>query len=201
MKKFWQKMDPRKWMEFSSPVTLSFLALSALALLLHALTGGGSTRALFSVYRSNMASPLFYLRLLLHVLGHTDFTHFANNMAMFLLLSPMVESLYGSGRLALMFLVTALISGVLNLLLSPGTVSLGASGIVFMLILLSAASTRKSSKIPLTLVLVALIYLGQEVVNMFAKDNISQLAHIIGGLCGVGFGLAFPPKGGAKTGA
>lgn len=78
--------------------------------------------------------------------------------------------------------------------MSPGTASLGASGIVFMLILLSAASTRKSSKIPLTLILVALIYLGQEVLAIFQKDNISQLAHLIGGLCGVLLGFLLPPK-------
>ncbi len=194
MKKFWQKLNPKAWLEFSSPVTLGFMALSLIALVLGLLTGGRSTRALFSVYKAPMSQVLFYPRLFLHVLGHADFAHFANNMAMFLLLSPMVESRYGSGKTALMFAITALVTGVLHLLFSPYTASLGASGIVFMLILLSAASTRKTSKIPLTLVLVALIYLGQEVLGMFQRDNISQLAHIIGGLCGVGFGLVFPPE-------
>lgn len=194
MKKLWQTISPRRWLEFSSPFTLGFLGLSFLALVLAALTGGRSNRLLFSVYRAPLSDILFYPRLFLHVLGHADFAHFAANMAMILLLSPLVEAKYGSGRTAMMFLVTALVTGGLHILFSPNTASLGASGVVFMLILLSAAPTRKTSKIPLTLLLVALIYLGQEVAGIFARDNISQLAHILGGLCGLAFGLAFPRK-------
>lgn len=111
MKKFWRKINPTAWVELSSPVTLGFVALSLLALILGALTGGRSTRALFSVYRASAGNPLFYLRLFLHVLGHVDFAHFANNMAMFLLLSPMVEARFGSKRLSMMFVITALVTG------------------------------------------------------------------------------------------
>lgn len=189
-----RKMNPKNWVELSSPLTLGFALLSLLALALGALTGGASTRALFSVYRSNAASPLFYPRLFLHVLGHNGFAHYAANMAMLLLLSPLVEKQYGAGRTLLMFLVTALVTGLFHILLSPYTASLGASGIVFMLILLSAASTRQGSKVPLTLILVALIYLGQELAQMFRADNISQLAHLIGGACGLAFGLLLPGK-------
>ena len=113
---------------------------------------------------------------------------------MFLLLCPLVEKTYGVGRTLLMFAVTALITGLVHLLLSANTASLGASGIIFMLILLSASSTRKTRKIPLTLLLVAVIYMGQEIVGIFQKDNVSQLAHLIGGLCGLGFGLLLPKK-------
>ena len=61
-----------------------------------------------------------------------------------------------------------------------------------MLILLSAASGGSSQKIPLTLILVAVIYLGKEIYGMvFLNDNISQLSHIVGGLCGIGLGLYY----------
>ena len=189
-----RKLNPKNWLELSSPLTLGFALLSLLALVLGWLTGGAATRALFSVYRSSAANPLFDLRLFLHVLGHSGFAHYAANMAMLLLLSPLVEKQYGAGRTLLMFLVTALITGLFHILLSPYTASLGASGIVFMLILLSAASTRQGSKIPLTLILVALIYLGQELAAMFRDDTISQLAHLIGGACGLAFGLLLPGK-------
>ncbi|NLW20733.1 MAG: rhomboid family intramembrane serine protease [Clostridiales bacterium] len=187
-------LHPRNWLELSSPVTLGFAGLSLLALLLAWFTSGASNRALFMVYRSSPASALFYLRLFLHVLGHASFAHYAANMALLLVLGPLVEQQFGGLRLAIMMLVTALVTGLVHLLLSPGAAVLGASGIVFMLILLSAAAGRQRGKIPLTLLLVALIYLGQELASLFRADQVSQLAHLIGGLCGLAFGLASQPR-------
>lgn len=189
----WSRLRPSRWLEFASPVTLGFALLSLLALGLDALTGGRSTRAVFSVYRSSMASPLFYPRLFLHVLGHAGFAHYAANMGLFLLLGPLMEKRYGSGRFLAYLLISALATGLVHILISPNTAMLGASGVVFMLILLSAISGRSGDKVPFTLVLVALIYLGREIVGgLFTHDNISQLAHIAGGVCGVVLGLMGP---------
>ncbi len=193
MGKLMKNLNPRNWLELSSPVTLGFAGLSLIALILGWLTRGAATRALFMVYRSSPAAPLFYPRLVLHALGHADFAHYASNMALLLVLGPLVEKQYGGARLVLMMLVTALVTGLTHLLLSSGA-ALGASGIVFMMILLAAASGRSSGKIPLSLLLVALIYLGQELAGLFQRDNVSQLAHLIGGLCGLGFGLAVRKK-------
>ena len=51
--------------------------------------------------------------------------------------------------------------------------------------------------IPLTLILVVVLYLGGEVVTAAtAQDSISQLTHIVGGLCGaiLGFAMGRPQK-------
>lgn len=186
----WRKLNPRNWAEFSSPVTLGFAAASLAAFLLGVLTGGASNRALFSVYRSSPGNPLTYLRLFLHVLGHLDFGHYAANMGMVLLLGPMVERQHGSRRFLVMLLVTALLTGLVHIVLAPGQAALGASGIVFMLIFLNAVAEYRKGKVPLTLALVALIFLGREVVDgLFSKDNISQLSHIMGAVCGLGLGM------------
>lgn len=190
-----KKLHPRNWLEFASPVTLGFAGMSLLALVLSALTGGGANRLLFSVYRFSPGDALSYVRLFLHVLGHADFAHLAGNMTLFLVLSPLVEKHFGARQYLLMLALTALITGLFHILLSVGTQSMGASGVVFMLILLSAASGSKEGKIPITLVLVGILYLGREVSDLITqKDNISQLAHIIGGLCGMGFGLWWKPR-------
>ena len=43
--------------------------------------------------------------------------------------------------------------------------------------------------IPVTLIVVTVLYLGREIVNgMTDKSNVSQLAHIVGGVCGLVLG-------------
>ena len=42
----------------------------------------------------------------------------------------------------------------------------------------------------MTLILVVIFYLGGEIVDgLFQRDNISQIAHIVGGVCGLVFGF------------
>ena len=190
---------------FNAPVVLSFALLSLAALILGALTGGRTTTLLFSVYRSSLRDPLAYVRLFGHVLGHSSFSHYFSNMSLLLLLGPLAEEKYGSKNLLASMLLTAVVSGGLHCLLSPSTALLGASGIVFMLILLSGFTNDREGTIPVTLVLVALMYFGQEVWNaVVQKDNISQLTHIVGGLCGIVCGVILnrlpqPRKGGSAA--
>ena len=180
---FWKKIH------YNSPVILTFFFLSLAALILDSFTGGWTRIHLFSVYRSPV-SPLFFVRLFGHVLGHSGYAHFAGNMVLFLVIGPAMEEKYGSQTLLTGILLTALISGMLQCLLFPGTALLGASGIAFMLILLSSLAGMKAGTVPLTLILVAAIYLGQEVYSaLFVQDNIAHFMHLVGGLCGSGFGL------------
>ena len=87
--------------------------------------------------------------------------------------------------------MTAAISGVLQCLFFPGSALLGASGIVFMLIMLSSLAGMRSGTIPLTLILVAALYLGQQVYGMlFVQDQVANFMHIVGGVCGTVFGFA-----------
>ena len=68
------------------------------------------------------------------------------------------------------------------------TALLGASGIVFMLIMLASLSGF-SGGIPVTMLLVAALYLGQQVYDIiFVHDNVANFMHIVGGLCGTAFG-------------
>ena len=97
---------------------------------------------------------------------------------------------YGSVTLVWMMSLTAFFTGVLNVLLFS-TGLLGASGIVFMLIILVSIVDVKAGSIPLTFVLVAGIFIGTEVFNAFQADNISHLGHIIGGTFGALFGFMF----------
>ena len=101
----------------------------------------------------------------------------------------MLEEKYGSKQLLIMIIFTAFVTGIINVIFFPGTMLLGASGVAFMLILLSGFANSSQGELPLTLIFVAILYIGQEVLaGIFESDNVSQLTHIIGGFCGCGFG-------------
>ncbi len=188
---------------YNSPVVLTLAVMSLAALFLGKITNGWTTHHLFSVYRSSLLNPLTYLRLFTHIIGHANLQHFVSNFTIILLVGPMIEEKYGSGNLAIMTALTALITGILHSIFFPNVALCGASGICFMLIMLSSFSTAKKEKgIPLTIILVAIFYIGGEIVTaLTVHDNISQFGHIIGGICGGGFGylLKKPDKTDYRT--
>lgn len=182
-------MKVLKKIDYNSPVVLSFAFISFVVLILGMITGGLTTNLLFCVYRSSLLDILAYPRLFLHVLGHANLEHYVNNMMMLLLVGPMLEEKYGSKNLLVMMAITAFVTGLINTIFFP-TALLGASGIVFMMIILSSVTSVKEDKIPLTLIVVVILYMGGQIADgLFVKDSISQLTHIIGGICGGIFGL------------
>lgn len=174
---------------YNAPVVLSFALIALIVLGLDFLTGGATTSKYFCVYRSSFSDPLTYLRLFTHVLGHADYAHYINNIMLMLVIGTTLEDKYGSKKLMFCILVTALVSGLVQVFLFPSTALLGASGIVFMMIVLSSLSGMKSGSIPLTLILVVILYLGGELWDAITvQDNVSQLTHIVGGACGAALG-------------
>ena len=170
---------------FNSPLVLGFAIACAAVTLIGHLTGESSTARLFSTYASSWADPLMYIRLFTHVLGHSGLAHLLGNMAYILLLGPMLEEKYGWKNLLLVILATAFVTGIVHNLLFPRTILLGASGVVFAMILLTSFTDFREGEIPLTFILVAVIYLGQQIwQGVTEQDNISQLTHIVGGLVG-----------------
>ena len=190
-----RKKKFRLTLQYNSPVVLTFSLLCLGVLGLEWLVGDTYTNLLFSVYPAPLTDPLTYPRMVLHVLGHADWTHFLSNITLLLVIGPPMEERYGSRRLWWCIAITALISGLIHFLMAPaGTALLGASGIVFMLILLSSLSGM-SGGIPLTLLVVGVIYLGDEVYSALTQqDSIAQLTHIVGGVCGAVLGLAMRTK-------
>ena len=107
-----------------------------------------------------------------------------------LVVGPLLEEKYGSANILFVILATALVTGIVNFIFFPYTQLLGASGVVFALILLSSFAGFEEGKIPFTFILVAVIYIGEQVYQgIFVQDNISNLTHIVGG--GVGSALGF----------
>ena len=82
-------------------------------------------------------------------------------------------------------------TGLVQFIFFPNTVLLGASGIVFMMIVLSSFTEMGKEGIPITLILVVIFYLGGELMDgLMTLDNVSQLTHIVGGVCGALLGIS-----------
>ena len=180
---------------FNSPVVLGFAFASLIVLILNYITLGHSNKLLFMTYHSTLRSPLTYIRFFTHVLGHSGFEHYIGNMAYILLLGPMLEEKYGSTLILAIMGVTGLITGILNYILFPNTALCGASGVVFAFILLTSFTSFKQGEIPITFILVAVIFIGQQFVEgIFVRDNISNTSHILGGVIGSAVGYKLNKK-------
>ncbi len=177
---------------FNSPVVLGFIFISLAVLILGFLTMGKSNELLFMTYHSSPVNPLTYLRFFTHVLGHGGWAHYIGNASYILLLGPMLEEKYGSARIMQVILITAAVTGVVNYILFWNVALCGASGVVFAFILLTSFTSFKNGEIPLTFILVAIVFIGQQVYEgLFLQDDISNLSHILGGVVGavVGYKL------------
>lgn len=177
---------------FNAPVVLGFAAICFIATLLNYLTNGKSNQMIFMTYHSSLMSPLTYLRLFTHVFGHDGWQHFIGNMAYILLLGPMLEEKHGPMKIIEVIAVTALVTGVINYVFFWNTALCGASGVVFAFILMASFTSFREGEIPITFILVAAIYLGQQIYDgVVLDDNISNMAHVVGGIVGgiLGFSL------------
>jgi len=175
---------------YNAPVVLTFALASVLVFIL--------TQTVTESVRWFVAYPELdrtqsYVGLFTHILGHANWQHLIGNFMLILLLGPILEERHGSGPLLIMIALTALITGLANLVFSDG-VLLGASGVVFMMILLASMANVRGGEIPLTFIAVAVIYMGGEIIRAFREDHISQMAHLVGGIAGAAFGFIIAGK-------
>ncbi len=131
-----------------------------------------------------------YFGALLYPLNHLSISHLVGNFAIILLLGPILERKFGWKKLLVMCVMTTIVIAIVHIIISDSRL-IGASGIVFMFIVLASLIDSTGKDIPLTFILVAVLFLGQEVIGTFKHDNISQIAHISGGLMGVFYRYAF----------
>lgn len=176
---------------YNAPVTLTLALLSAAVLGYDQIFGSTLVTSYFTAPPYlGAGGALTWVRLFTHVVGHASWAHLVSNFSFILLIGPVLEEKYGSLLVLLMLLVTAVATGVLNALVVHAGL-LGASGVVFMLILLSSFTNIRAREVPLTFLLVVALYLVREFVAALAPDSVSQLSHIAGGLCGGLFGFLF----------
>ncbi len=180
---------------YNAPITLTFVIICFIATILGVITRDAVIRVLFMTYRDSLANPMTYLRLVTHIFGHSGWSHFIGNASYLLLLGPMLEEKYGAKGILMIMGITAVVTALVNYIMFPNMGLCGASGVVFAFILLASFTGFREGELPLTFILVAAIFLGQQVVEGVAfHDNISNMAHIVGGIVGAAFGYILNKK-------
>jgi membrane associated rhomboid family serine protease len=174
---------------YNAPAVLTLALAAVFVHGIDRLMGGVVAPSFFAVPGTfDFSQPGNYFRIFSHVLGHKDFAHLAANLSILLLIGPILEEKYGTRPLAWMMVTVALATGVLNVLFFE-TGLMGASGIVFMMVVLGSFANHKPGQIPLTFLLVAGLFLIQELGTALDEDGISHFAHLLGGGIGSLFGF------------
>ena len=132
------------------------------------------------------SNPLQYVRFITHIFGHTGMGHLRGNMTNILLVGPSAEAAFGSKGIVQVIILVAFSSGVAHILIGrANSRQLGASGVVFALILLNSLISARSGRIPLSFVMTAMLWMGDELWKLFfAGDATSHHAHLTGGIVG-----------------
>ncbi|MGA2319632.1 MAG: rhomboid family intramembrane serine protease [Solirubrobacteraceae bacterium] len=130
---------------------------------------------------------------------HASFSHLLGNTVPFLILGFAI-ALAGAGRLLLMTLIVALVSGLGTWLTSPGgTVTVGASGVVFgyATYLISRGLFDRRIGEAVLGIIVLLLFGGALISDLIPHSGISWEAHLFGGIGGViaAAALARPARG------
>ncbi|MDR1858102.1 MAG: rhomboid family intramembrane serine protease [Treponema sp.] len=188
--------------KYNAPVILTYTFFCAAVTALSLYLAPDLTKDWFMVpgrEAFSFSSPRSWLTLLTHAIGHSTWSHLVGNFSIILLIGPMLEENYGSFSLFVMIIITAAVTGILNVLFFT-TALMGASGVVFMMILLASFTNFTRGEIPLTFILVMVLYLGDQLMNSLNTQNISHFAHIAGGFCGSLFGFIISPKRGRSPG-
>ena len=186
------RLHKRLKITFNAPVTLGFVIMCFIATLLDVISNGRITQSVFMTYHTSLTSPMTYVRFVTHIFGHSGWSHFIGNASYLLLLGPILEEKHGSKELIEVIGITAVITGVVNYIFFWNVGLCGASGVVFAFIILASFTGFKEGEIPLTFILVAAIFIGQQVYEGIAVQNdISNMAHIVGGIVGslIGYSL------------
>jgi membrane associated rhomboid family serine protease len=130
---------------------------------------------------------------------HASFSHLLGNTLPFVILGCAI-ALAGAGRLLLVTLIVAVVSGLGTWLTAPGgTVTVGASGVVFgyaAYLISRGLFDRRIVEAALG-VLVGLLFSGALIADLIPRSGISWEAHLFGGIGGViaAAALARPARG------
>lgn len=186
--------------KYNAPVTFTFIIISTLVLLINQFFYSAFIPKFFMAEGASFdwTQPVHYITLFTYVFGHASWDHLLYNLLFLVLLGPILEEKYKPRTFLWMMVVTTLVTSILNVLLRQPAL-IGSSQLVFMMILLVSFTRIRQSEIPISLILIAFLYLYRELTahfngEMAVTGEVSRMAHLIGGLSGLVFGFIYLAK-------
>lgn len=104
---------------YNAPTVLTFTLFCAVILFLTHASFPSMMVNWFAVPGKNTfeaGNMRHWITIFTHIMGHANWTHFIGNFTLILLIGPMLEESYGSLNLLIMILITAFVTGLLNIL-------------------------------------------------------------------------------------
>jgi membrane associated rhomboid family serine protease len=193
----WISINLLRRLTVEAPVVICFSLVCVMVHILNVTILPGLNRFLAVQDTFSMFSFMQYPRLITHVFAHdSQINHIKGNMMNLLLVGPSAEHVYGSHAMLLTFVLVAIVSAFAHILVgSAYTHQLGASGIVFCVILLNSLVAADSGEIPLSFVLTVGLWVTDEVVKfLWNTDHMSHHAHLTGAIVGTMAGYYFKGK-------
>jgi rhomboid protease GluP len=135
-----------------------------------------------------------YWRMLTSAFLHAGLMHIAGNMYFLWQLGLLTEQIVGSWKMLVLYLIAALASSALSILIHPYTVSVGASGAIFGLAGALLVFARRKIRFGNNQMLVykgLLQFVGWNIVLGFVIPAVDNAAHIGGLIAGLVIGMVF----------
>ncbi len=171
--------------KYDSQVVLTYVLLCFGATFL-CLNYDGMLNTYFQTYRADLWQPVTYLRFFTYIFGHDSWDMVFENALYLLLLGPMLEDKYGSKTMIVLIVVAAFVTSLLNFIFFPGAVLYGSNGIVLAFIILTAIGGLISGSFPISLVVIAIVFFRQEILqNVIRVSNMANIAPIVGSIAAV----------------
>jgi len=191
----WISLHFLRRLSVEAPVVVTFVFLCTLMHLISFILPHGSIFLGVDDF-FDATNPMHYIRQFTHIFMHDGLPHLRNNMTHMLLVGPSSEAVFGSVNLIYIIIIVAISSAWAHILMGGyHTRQLGASGVCFAVILLNSLVSAKRGKIPVSFVLTVVWWLGDELIDMlFAGDNVSHHAHLVGGIVGAAAGYYLRTK-------
>lgn len=186
--------------DFDAPVTVTFAALSVFLFLLDSFIFKGKMTVAFMASPATGGELAFevgnfssYMRLFFYAFGAASWEILITNLLFILLLGPSMEAKYGSVIIGIMMAVSTLFSGVLTACFCKSSIQ-GCTAIVFMMIFLNSFMSFSKKKIPLSFVLIFILFIVRELFVKNPNGIVGIIIGIAGGLCGSLFAFLTSPK-------
>eukprot|EP00930_Biecheleria_cincta_P077840 TRINITY_DN65160_c0_g1_i1.p1 TRINITY_DN65160_c0_g1~~TRINITY_DN65160_c0_g1_i1.p1 ORF type:complete len:253 (+),score=36.49 TRINITY_DN65160_c0_g1_i1:54-812(+) len=192
--------DTLRLVKMDAPCTLGLCACCLVVHLVTRYVWSTLTRDYFQLWPWAYASPwtpIFYIRMVTQVFGHGGWEHLSGNLSLLILVGPAAEAAYGTRVVLLVMLLTAITTSILHYLFAPAAaVQLGASGIVYMLIMLNSLRDHKEGMIRASFLALLVLWVLKEGTGFISSvlpggqtDGISHHCHLFGAGVGAVSGL------------